>query len=62
MIAPNITKPTMNPIEFDTVNTEFRNSPSGMTGSAARTSAQQNRATHPTAATASEMIVAEPQA
>ena len=44
------------------MNTEFRNSPSGMTGSAARTSAQQNRATNTTAAAASEMIGAEPQA
>ena len=38
MMAPNMMKPTMNPTELDTVNTEFRNSPSGMSGSAARTS------------------------
>jgi hypothetical protein len=62
MIAPNITKPTRNPTEFDTENTEIRNSPRGMTGSAARSSAQMKRATSTTAATASEMIGAEPQA
>jgi hypothetical protein len=62
MIAPNITKPTTNPTEFDTVNTEFRNSTSGMTRSAARPSAQTNSAISTTASAARPMIVAEPQA
>src|ERR1017187_6896385 len=43
MIGPNITKPTRKPIELDTENPEIRNTPSGRTGSAARSSTQQNR-------------------
>ena len=61
-IDPNIANPTTKPTPLEAENTRLRNRCSGMTGSAARLSAQMNPAPSTTARAPKMKIGADPQA
>ena len=61
MIAPNIAKPTTNPMTDEAENTLFRNSRSGITGSRTRCSTRMNPTTKRRKPTIQAMTCAESQ-